>query len=70
MGSMVEFGLMRKDARVSLRVPADLKQRMEAIAGAEGRTVAQICEAFLRAGSEGYKKQGANYLQRFLSKQE
>jgi hypothetical protein len=27
----------------------------------------QICDAFLRAGSERYKKEGAKILQRFLA---
>jgi hypothetical protein len=40
------------------------------VAGAakESRSVAQICEAFLEAGSEGYKKEGSKYVQRFLSR--
>ena len=33
----------------------------------EGRSMAQICEAFLRVGSETYKKEGAKVLQRFLA---
>ena len=41
---------------------------MKGIAASEGRSVAQICEAFLMAGSEVYKKQGAKFLQRFLAK--
>jgi hypothetical protein len=40
-----------------------------AIAAREGRSVAQICDAFLKAGSETYKKKGSKYLQRFLSRQ-
>ena len=59
---------MKKDTRLTFRVRSDLKERMEAIAASEGRSVAQICEAFLRAGSEVYKKQGAKFLQRFLAK--
>jgi hypothetical protein len=41
---------------------------MEGIAASEGRSVAQICEAFLKAGAETYKKQGGKFLQRFLAK--
>jgi hypothetical protein len=33
----------------------------------EGSSMAQICEAFLRAGSESYKKEGTKILQRFLA---
>jgi hypothetical protein len=59
---------MAKDTRLSVRVRSDLKKAMEAIAAKESRSVAQICEAFLEAGSEGYKKEGSKYLQRFLSR--
>jgi len=38
-------------------------------AAREGRSLAQICEAFLKARSETYKKEGLKYLQRFLSRQ-
>ena len=30
--------------------------------------MAQICEAFLRVGSDFYKKEGAKILQRFLAR--
>lgn len=60
---------MRKDTRLTFRVPSDLKKNMEAIAAQEGRSMAQICEAFLRAGSEGYKKEGPKFLRRFLGRQ-
>ena len=60
---------MKKDTRLSFRVRSDLKNNLEAIAAREGRSVAQICEAFLKAGSETYKKRGPKYLQRFLSRQ-
>ena len=59
---------MAKDTRLSVRVRSELKKAMEAIASKESRSVAQICEAFLEAGSEGYKKEGSKYLQRFLSR--
>ncbi len=60
---------MKKDTRLSFRVRSDLKNNLESIAAREGRSVAQICEAFLKAGSETYKKSGPKYLQRFLSRQ-
>jgi hypothetical protein len=31
--------------------------------------MAQICEAFLRAGSEAFKKEGPKSLRRFLGRQ-
>ena len=60
---------MTKDTRLTFRVQSGLKKNLEVIAAREGRSVAQICEAFLKAGSEGYKKKGPKYLQRFLSRQ-
>jgi hypothetical protein len=50
-------------------MPADLKQELEKVAAQEGRSAAQICEAFLRAGSESYKKQGPKFLRRFLGRE-
>ena len=58
---------MRKDTRLSFRVRSDLKRTLEAIAAAEGRSVAQVCEAFLKVGSENYKKEGNKILQRSLA---
>jgi hypothetical protein len=60
---------MKKDMRFTFRIGSDLKKELETIAAQEGRSVAQICDAFLRAGSEAYKKKGPKYLQRFLSRQ-
>jgi len=42
--------------------------QLELIAAQEGRSVAQVCEAFLKAGAETYKKKGPRSLQRFLSR--
>jgi hypothetical protein len=58
---------MKKDAQLTFRIRSDLKKELETIAAHEGRSVAQVCEAFLKAGSENYKKKGSGYLQRFLS---
>jgi len=58
---------MRKDNRLSFRVGSDLKKALEAVAATEGRSVAQICEVFLKAGSEVYKKEGTRLVQRFLA---
>jgi predicted DNA-binding protein len=59
---------MKKDTQITFRVPAELKARLQDIAGIEGRSTAQICEAFLRAGSENYKKEGAKFLHRFIGR--
>jgi hypothetical protein len=66
---MVESAEMNKDTRFTFRISSDLKKDLEAIAAREGRSVAQICDAFLKAGSEIYRKKGAMYLQRLLSRQ-
>jgi hypothetical protein len=60
---------MRKDTRLTFRVHSSLKKDLEAIADREGRSVAQVCDAFLRASSEIYMKKGPKFLQRFLSRQ-
>lgn len=59
---------MKKDSRLTFRVESRLKNTLEAIAAKEGRSVAQICEVFLKAGSERYKREKTKYLQRFLSR--
>jgi hypothetical protein len=57
---------MKKDTRLTFRVRSSLKRDIEAIAMREGHSVARICEAFLLAGSDTYKRQGSKFLQRML----
>lgn len=57
---------MKKDNRLTFRVSSDLKKEVEAIATREGQSVARICEAFIMAGSDAYKKQGSKLLRRML----
>ncbi len=64
---MLEFAAMKKDTRFTLRIRSEMKKELETIAAREGRSVAQVCEAFLKAGSESYKKKGSGFLQRFLA---
>jgi len=59
---------MKKDTRLTLRVNSSLKRDVEAIAAREGQSVARICEAFLLAGSDTYKKQGAKFLERMIGR--
>ena len=66
---MVESAPMKKDTTFTFRIRSDLKRSLEAIAAREGRSMAQICEAFLKAGSEIYVKKGPNYLRPFLARQ-
>jgi hypothetical protein len=57
-----------KDTRLSFRVRSELKKKLESVAASEGRSVAQICDAFLQAGLIAYGKEGARYLRRFLAR--
>jgi hypothetical protein len=59
---------MKKDTRLTFRVSSHLKKDVEAIATREGQSVARICEAFLFAGSDTYKKQGTKFLERMLGR--
>lgn len=65
---MLESAPMKKDTRLTFRVESHVKKSLEAIAAREGRSVAQICDAFLKAGADEYKKQGSKYLQRYFSR--
>jgi hypothetical protein len=56
-----------KDTSLNLGIRSELKKRLESFAGSEGRSVAQICEAFLQAGLVAYEKEGAKYISRFLA---
>lgn len=58
---------MKKDETIGVRVPAELKKILLQIARREGRSLAQICELFLKGGIDAYKREGAKYLQRVLS---
>jgi predicted transcriptional regulator len=55
-----------KDTRLTLRIQSELKKELEGLAKKESRSVAQICEAFLRAGLSVYRREGTKYIQRFL----
>jgi hypothetical protein len=60
---------MRKDDRIGVRVPAELKKVLIKIAKKEGRSLAQLCEILLSGGASAYKEEGSAYLQRLLSRQ-
>lgn len=64
---MLEFAAMIKDTRFTFRIRSELKKELESIAAREGRSVAQVCEAFLKAGSETYKKKGSGFVQELLA---
>ena len=60
---------MRKEDRIGLRVPTELKRALVQIAKNEGRSLAQVCEMLLRGGVHLYKEEGSKYLQRVLSRE-
>jgi len=49
-------------------VSGEVKTALLQIARKEGRSVAQICELFLRGGISEYEKDGSAYLHRQLAK--
>jgi hypothetical protein len=60
---------MRKDDRIGVRVPTELKRALIQIAKNEGRSLAQVCEILLKGGVWSYKDEGPKYLHRLLSRQ-
>lgn len=58
---------MRKDERVGVRIPSELKKALVQIAKKEGRSLAQVCELFLKGGVSSYKEEGPKYLQRLVT---
>ena len=58
-----------KNEQIGFRLPASLKRDLHQVARREGRTLSQICEILVAGGLEAYKKEGAKYLQRLLSRQ-
>jgi len=65
----VVFAPMTKEDRIGVRVPAELKRALIQVAKNEGRSLAQVCEIFLRGGVWSYKDEGPKYLRRLLSRQ-
>jgi hypothetical protein len=59
---------MRKDTRLTFRVSSKVKKDIEAVASREGQSVARICEAFLVAGFDAYRKQGTKFVQAMLGR--
>jgi len=55
---------MKKEDRIGVRVSVELKKALIQIAKNEDRSLAQICEIFLRDGVMSYKEDGAKFFQR------
>jgi hypothetical protein len=58
-----------KDQQIGFRLPANLKKELHDLARREGRTLSQVCEIFVAAGLQEYRKNGSKYLQRLLLQQ-
>jgi len=65
---MLRSPQMKKDTRLTFKVRSKMKEELEAIAEREGQSVAGICEAFLLAGLDGYRKQGGRFLQKLIGR--
>lgn len=59
---------MKKEDRIGVRVSAELKKALLLIAKNEDRSLAQVCEIFLRDGVLSYKEGGAKSFQRLLAR--
>ena len=57
-----------KNDQLGFRINAELKTALLTIAKREGRSLAQICELFLKGGMREYEREGPKYLQRLLQK--
>ena len=59
--------MTKKNAQIGFRISGDVKKSLEQIAKREGRSLAQICDVFLKMGISAYAKEGSKYVQRFLT---
>jgi hypothetical protein len=59
---------MKKEDRIGVRISVELKKLLIQIAKNEDRSLAQVCEIFLRDGALTYKMEGAKHFQRLLSR--
>ena len=60
---------MPKTDFLAFRVNPELKSEIQKIADDEQRNISQICEMLLYEGVEAYKKEGAKFMQRLITKQ-
>jgi len=60
---------MRKAEQIGLRVSGELKRALAQIAKNEDRSLAQVCEIFLKGAVLYYQEEGSRYFQRLLNLQ-
>jgi len=63
-----KLNTMKKEDRIGVRVSAELKKTLIQIAKNEDRSLAQVCEIFLREGALSYKEDGAKFFQRLRAR--
>ena len=54
---------------VAILMGSALRVQLEEIASSEDRSTAQICEAFLKAGTDNYRKKGSKFIKGFIAQQ-
>ena len=59
---------MKKEDRIGVRVSVELKKALIQIAKNEDRSLAQICEVFLRDGVLSYREDGSRFFQRLRAR--
>jgi hypothetical protein len=59
---------MKKEDRIGVRVSVELKKALIQIAKNEDRSLAQVCEIFLREAALSYREDGAKFFQRVLAR--
>lgn len=59
---------MNKEDRIGVRVSIELKRALTQISKNEDRTLAQVCEIFLRDGVLSYKEDGPKFFQRLVAR--
>jgi len=59
---------MNKEDRIGIRVSVELKKALIQVAKNEDRSLAQVCEIFLRDGVLSYKEVGPKFFQRLLAR--
>ena len=60
--------MAKKDERIGLRLPKEIKVDLQNIAEKEGRMLGQICELLLWGGILEYERIGPDYLRRLLAR--
>jgi hypothetical protein len=59
---------MKKEDRIGVRISIELKKALTQISKNEDRSLAQVCEIFLRDGALSYKEDGSKFFQRLVAR--